>query len=101
VSDVYELIHPVTFKRRVAGAVEPVEELISSVEIRRVNGSDMRWLEDMQGRKGATLGLLGRLTGLTPTQVDLFDAEDIAGMAEVIEGFLPNSLGTGRTSSGT
>jgi len=95
--ETYQLKHPVTRKLRVAGGAE-TETTLEEVEIRRLNGGDMRWLETAQDKPGATLGLLGRLTGLQPAVIDLIDAEDIAGLSEVIEGFLPQSLRSGETS---
>jgi hypothetical protein len=98
-AEVYELVHPITQKRRVSGSQETTEETVTFVELRRINGGDVRWLEAMDNKPGKALGLLGRLTGWTPTQIDQLDAEDIAGMSEIIAGFLPDSLPTGGTSS--
>jgi hypothetical protein len=96
-----DLIHPITQRRRIAGAAETTEETITEVDVRRINGGDIRWLETMKGKPGATLGLLARVTGLKPDQVDQLDAEDISAIGEVIEGFLPASLKGGEGNSAT
>ncbi len=98
--ETYQLAHPVTRRLRVVGGAE-TEDVISEVEIRRLNGSDIRWLENAAGKPGQSLGLIARVTGLPAVTIDLIDAEDIAGIAEVIEGFLPASLRSGEASSGT
>jgi hypothetical protein len=96
----YQLAHPIVRKLRVAGGSEN-EETIAEVEIRRINGGDIRWMEGQGSKAGTSLGLVSRVTGMHTSVVDLLDAEDIAGIAEVIEGFLPPSLRSGETSSGT
>ncbi|HUO23118.1 MAG TPA: hypothetical protein VMU59_11435 [Caulobacteraceae bacterium] len=105
-TETYELKHPFVRKTRVNGAAEQ-EETIHTVEVRRMNGGDMRWLEGQKGKAGASLGLLQRLLtfdGDAPFDqkaVDSLDAEDIAGLSELIESFLPASLRTGQGSLAT
>jgi hypothetical protein len=99
-SETYQLAHPITRKLRVVGGAE-TEETITEVQVRRLNGGDMRWQEANAGKPGQSLGLIARVTGLPAATVDLIDAEDIAGIVEVIEGFLPPSLRSGETSSAT
>jgi len=97
----YQLVHPIVQKRRIQGSAETIEDVTSEVQLRRINGSDIRWLEAMEGKPGKTLGLLSRLTGLDARVIDLLDAEDIAGLSETIADFLPDSLKVGASSSGT
>lgn len=98
-SEAYQLKFPVTRKLRQAGGAE-TEETISEIEIRRLNGGDVRWIEAQGPKAGTALGLIARVTGLNSAVIDLIDAEDIAGVSEVIEGFLPASLRTGADSAG-
>lgn len=79
-----QLKHPVT-----VGA-----EQITELNIRRINGADMRKMPAAP-TPGDNLNLLGRLCGLPPTTVDMLDAEDIDAAGKVIEGFLPSSQPTG------
>jgi hypothetical protein len=90
-SQTYVLAHPFERVTRVAGGSEETQHF-TEVQVRRLNGADMRWLEAQADKPGTSLGMVGRLTGLAPVVVDMIDAEDIAGIAQVIEGFLPPSL---------
>ena len=93
----YRLAHPITRKLRVSGGGQS-EETIEELEIRRLNGGDIRWMETQAGKPGQSLGLVARLTGKDATVVDMLDAEDIAGISELVASFLPPSLVAGATS---
>lgn len=94
-AETYILQHPFTVSTRVQGG-SAIDRQVDTVEIRRLNGGDMRWLEQNRVRPGATLELLQRLTGLQAVEVDRLDAEDIAEISEIVSGFLPPSLKAGK-----
>jgi len=93
----YQLKHPITFTFR--GPDGEREETTSELTLRRIKGKDLRGMPP--GEVDQALHLIGKCTGLTPMQVDEIDAEDIAGLGEVIEGFMPPGLKAGPTSSET
>lgn len=93
----YQLSYPITVIKRVAGGAETRDE-ITEVEVRRLNAGDMRWLEQQADKPGKSLGLVGRLTNLAPATVDMLDAEDVAGISDLVASFLPPSLGSGSAS---
>ena len=96
----YTLKHPITRTLRVNGGPSQ-DQTIGEISVRRINGGDMRWLEKTKGQVGQSLDLIGRLTEWDRDLVDRLDAEDVAGISEVIEGFLPPSLRDGKGSSET
>jgi hypothetical protein len=97
---VYQLKFPIEQQQRVAGGQVNVVA-VDTVEIRRLNGADIDFLEQNAGRPGTSMKLIARVTGLNSTLVALLDVEDVAEIGQVIEGFLPPSLRDGGTSSAT
>jgi hypothetical protein len=90
----HPLKHPITQTFKAAGG-QAREETLTEITLRRIQGGDIRWMERMANKPGLSLGLIGRLAQLDEATVDKLDAEDIADISEVIEGFLPDSLKTG------
>lgn len=61
---------------------------VASLTLRRVKSGDLRRLDSQSGGEGAkTLWLVGRLSGLAPTEVDEIDAIDLAVISAVVEVF--------------
>jgi hypothetical protein len=96
-AETYKLAHPIIRKLKVNGMQE-TEDTIEEVEVRRLNGGDIRWQESQANKGAMALGLIGRVTGLHSSVIDLMDAEDIAGISELVASFLPPSLQVGETS---
>jgi hypothetical protein len=95
----YELKHPLKFTFK--GPDGEREETTAELSLRRIKGKDLRGLTADMSEPQQALHLIGRSSGLTAMQVDELDAEDIAALGEVIEGFMPPGLKTGPTPSGT
>lgn len=96
---IYPLKHPVTITLR--GPDGERQETVSEVTLRRVKGKDLRATDDHSGEIAKTLALLAKITSQPMVVIDELDAEDIAGLGEKLDDFLPASLRTGPTSSGT
>lgn len=73
------------------------DEVIETLEFRRMKAKDMRKLPDDDG--GKTIILISRLTGHPPSVIDEMDAIDLAGAGEIVAVFLPKSPETGNRSS--
>lgn len=94
--DPYTLVHPISTTTKVNG--EERTEVVSEVQLRRMNGGDIRILDTVKGENSQALSLIARLSGLDARTVDKMDAEDIAALGKIIEGFTPAGLQTGATS---
>jgi hypothetical protein len=98
----YILKQPITFMLR--GPEGEREETIAAgteLSLRRVKGKDLRVTDDHAGDVAKTFALLSKITDQPIHVIDAMDAEDIAGLGELLDRFLPASLRTGQTSSGT
>lgn len=93
----YALKHPLVTKFR--GPEGEREETLTELTLRRLKGKDLRHAPGNQN--DMVLHMIARSTGLTAMQVDELDLEDIAGLGEVIEDFMPDGLAAGKTSSAT
>ncbi|MEO1720985.1 MAG: phage tail assembly protein [Pseudomonadota bacterium] len=61
---------------------------ISTVRMRRIKAKDMRAMSEASDDEMAqALWLIGRLSGLSPDEVDEMDAADVAALTDIIEGF--------------
>jgi len=92
----HTLAYPIKRTLRAVGA-EPTEETITEVTIsRRPVGADMRSVGNATGMP-MLLILIGRLTGLPPSSIDMMDIQDVTALSEIVSDFLPDSQGTGPT----
>ncbi|WP_417590779.1 phage tail assembly protein [Parasphingorhabdus sp.] len=82
----YVLLHPVTvtFKNQQGER----EESIDKVSIREPRGKDMRALNNVHGDIAMSMEMVERLTNLDRVFVDEMHAADLAGIGEIIEGFM-------------
>lgn len=99
-TETYQLKHPITIKKRVAGGSE-MEEIIDEVSVRRVKAKDLQLLDKVSGKFAQTFALIGALTGLSPIHVGELDGEDIEGLGDIIGDFFPGRQETGAMSSET
>ncbi len=98
----YTLQHPIILSTRSADGAEREEELRpagATIVLRRPKGKDMRVVDQFEGQNVAiTLALIGKLTNLDAQEVENLDAEDMAGLGELVGGFVPSGRKTGGTS---
>lgn len=98
----YTLKHPILLTTRSTEGVESDEELRpegATIVLRRPKAKDMRVVDKFEGENVAiTLALIERLTNLDAQQVENLDAEDMAGLGELVADFLPSGRRTGGTS---
>lgn len=98
----YLLKQPITVTFR--GSDGEREETIAAgteLKLRRIKGKDLRATDDAAGEVAKSLVLLSKVTDQPIHVIDAMDAEDIAGLGELLDDFLPASLRTGPSSSGT
>lgn len=72
-----------------------VTETITTLQLRRLKGRDMRALDGARGQGSLLLALISASAAMPPSQVDMLDAEDVTQAGEVVAGFLGGSLPTG------
>lgn len=89
----YQLKHPLTLTLR--GPEGERQETKTELTLRRLRGKDLRGMSPGTSDEEKGLLLIGRSTGLSALEVDELDLEDIAGLGEVVEGFIPDGLKTG------
>lgn len=98
----YKLKHAITLTTRSTEGIESEEELSpegATIVLRRPKAKDMRVVDKFEGENVAiTLALIERLTNLDAQQVENLDAEDMAGLGELVADFLPSGRRTGGTS---
>jgi hypothetical protein len=100
----YTLKHAVTRTLKGADEAEREETLLevgAEIQLRRIKGKDLRAMDDHAGEMGKAFAIMAKVTNQQVSVIDAMDAEDIAGLQEQLDGFLPASLRTGPTSSGT
>ncbi|MCD8139451.1 MAG: phage tail assembly protein [Planctomycetaceae bacterium] len=85
----YPLKYPIEFGK---------DKVIDMLEFRRVQIGDLRASQNKDEIE-AGLIILGRITDLTPAQIDRLDVEDMEGAMEIVEGFMPKSRKDGEESS--
>lgn len=88
----YTLKHPIAYKLgEKSGTIE-------TLEVRRLNGGDMRFIDELEGKPMAlTLKLIDR-TCSSDVAIDLadkLDVEDVQALGEYLGGMLNASLPTG------
>ncbi|MDB5432429.1 MAG: hypothetical protein JWP35_3545 [Caulobacter sp.] len=93
----HTLLHPVTITLR--GPKGERSEEITTVDLRRVKGKDLRAIGGITDEAEVTLTLVARLSGLDDHQVDELDAADIEVLGRQIEAFLKSGQKTGRRPS--
>ena len=97
----YTLKHAIARTLRNQEGEEREEVLLSAghdVPLRRIKAKDLRCTDDHAGEVAKAIALVAKITGLEISAVDAMDVEDLAGLQERLEGFLPPGLLTGATS---
>ncbi len=96
----YTLKHPITvvFNK---GKDDEREEQILEVTLRRLKGRDLRATDACPGQASMVLLLISKATGLTQAQADDLDLEDVTALGDLVAGFMPPGLLTGKTPSET
>lgn len=78
---------------------EPVkygDETITELVLRKPRGRDFRELKNMDSPFGAMLDMAAGLADVSPKVMDDLCAEDTLAVVEVVSGFFPTSLQTGK-----
>lgn len=98
----YTLVHAITLVTRNADGEEREEELKpagATIVLRRPKAKDMRVVDQFEGQSVAiSIALIGKLSSLDAQMVENLDAEDMAGLGELVADFVPSSRRTGGTS---
>lgn len=97
-SVVYELKHPIEVKAKDG---DEVVEKITSLTLKRPKGKHLKAMDKAQGENAKVLALIAACSGQPPSVTDELDAEDFAGLAEIVESFFGGRLPTGATFSET
>lgn len=96
---VYTLKYPATVRSKVSGSTEVIERTLEKVNIRRINGADIRAQDAFKGSDTASgLFMMTRLLNVGPEVIDALDGADIATVGDIIESFQPPGRKTGETS---
>lgn len=95
--------HPLKFPVELRNTEGEVIDKITELQLRRLNGKDMRAIANAtaKGNGEVMAVLVCRCASIPPSTFDLLDAEDIAAVGEVAQGFIGGALPTGDQSSPT
>ena len=90
----YSLPYTHTLKYPIAGAKDPITEIVFT---RRIIARDLKGLPagSAMTMEHMTL-LIARVVGKPTAIIELIDAEDFVALSEVVASFLPNSQRTGQ-----
>lgn len=99
---IYTLKHPIILSTRTAEGEERDEELKPAgqvIPLRRPKAKDLR-VADQYPEQGVAMAiaLIGKVSSLEPQEVENLDAEDLAGLGELLAGFMPDGRRTGATA---
>mgnify|MGYP001433004952 CR=1 FL=1 len=83
------------YKKTFRQGNEEREEIVSELKFRRLSAGDLRAIGGIKSEIEQGLKLLARSCGLTDSEFDKIDVEDMEAAGKLIEDFLPASLKTG------
>lgn len=77
--------------------VQVGERTITTVQLRRPRGKDLRIWDQAKGDVQRNALMIGALSGLSQPEVDLLDAADFMTLAQALSDFLPGARATGES----
>lgn len=98
----YTLKQPITLVTR-SVEDEEREEILKpagqTIPLRRPKAKDLRVVDQFPEQSVAiTIALIGKVSSLDAQEVENLDAEDMAGLGELLAGFMPDGRKTGVTA---
>lgn len=99
----YRLKHEIVLTTRSADDGSEKDEVLkpagTCVVLRRPKAKDLRVVDDCEGKPVAmALALIKKVSNLEEMEVENLDAEDMAGLGELVADFMPDGRKTGKTS---